>query len=90
MSEAYPCDECLVNLSASGLATSDPDDLGWLGWPYYDATNTTDGKTMRQYIADGTALSGVVWTVCFNYGMVVFNATKQHGSRNHPGRFRED
>ena len=74
VSEAYPCDECLVNV-ASGLATSDPDDLGWLGWPYYDATNTTDGKTMRQYIADGTALSGVVWTREFNYGMVVFNAT---------------
>jgi hypothetical protein len=78
LSEAYPCDECLVNV-ASGLATSDPDDLGWLGWPYYDATvfdaTAQAGMTMREVIAGGLALSGHVWKREYNHGSVWFNAT---------------
>ena len=70
----YPCDECLVD-RASGLSGSDIADLGWLGWPHSDATNTTDGKTLREYIAQGTALNDVVWTRDFTHGKVVFNAT---------------
>lgn len=70
----YPCDECLVDV-ASGAAGTDIADLGWLGWPYYDAINTTDGLTMRQTITNTDALSGLVWVREFEHGKVVFNAT---------------
>ena len=72
VSEAYPCDECLVDV-ATGKAGSDIADLGWLGWPYYDALNE-DGDTMRQVISNTLTLSGHIWTRQFNHGMVIFNA----------------
>ena len=49
--------------------------LGWLGYPYYDALNTTDGLTMRETISNTAALNGKVWIREFNNGLAVFNAT---------------
>lgn len=70
----YPCDECLVDVStgAAGVAIAN---LGWLGYPYYDALNTTDGLTLRETISNTDALSGLVWVREFNNGLAVFNAT---------------
>lgn len=77
-SAAYPCDECLVDV-ATGAQTNDPADLGWLGWPYYDATvfdaTAQAGMTMREVISGTLALSGHVWVRQFNNGIVAFNAT---------------
>lgn len=70
----YPCDECLVDV-ATGASGTDIADLGWLGWPYYDAINTTDGLTLRQTITNTDALNGMVWLREFEHGMVVVNAT---------------
>jgi len=70
----YPCDECLVDAStgAAGVAIAN---LGWAGYPFYDAINTTDGLTMREKIAAGAALNGLVWVREFGNALAVFNAT---------------
>lgn len=70
--EAYPCDECLVDIASSDAGT-DIADLGWLGWPYNDATETVGGLTMREVISDTAALSDRVWTRQFNNGIVIVN-----------------
>ena len=70
----YPCDECLVDAS-TGVAGVAIANLGWLGYPYYDALNTTDGLTMRETISNTAALNGKVWIREFNNGLAVFNAT---------------
>lgn len=72
--DQYPCDECLVNAS-TGAAGIDIANLGWLGYPYYDALNTTDGLTLRQTISNTDALNGLVWVREFNNGLAVFNST---------------
>lgn len=69
----YPCDECLVNVG-TGRSSTAVSDLGWLGYPKREAT-TTDGRTMRQVIAAGEALSGKVWLLEYDQGLTVFNAT---------------
>lgn len=71
----YVCDECLVD-PATGAAGTNIVNLGWLGWPYYDAVNLSNGKTLRQTIDDGVALSGLVWIREFEHGMVIVNATE--------------
>jgi hypothetical protein len=86
----YPCDECLVDLT-TGASGTDIADLGWLGWPYYDAIvndgTAQNGMTMRQLIGDTLALSGHVWTREFSNGMVVFNATTSTASVTIPAGF---
>jgi len=86
----YPCDECLVDLT-TGASGTDIADLGWLGWPYYDAivndATAQNGMTMRQLISDTLALSGHVWTREFSNGMVVFNATTSAASVTIPAGF---
>lgn len=70
----YPCDECLVNAGtgAAGVAIAN---LGWMGYPYYDALNTTDGLTLRETISNTAALNGKVWVREFNNGLAIFNST---------------
>lgn len=73
----YPADEALVDLG-TGAAGTDIADLGWLGWPYYDAVNTTGGAyglTMRDVISNSNSLAGAVWVRQFEHGAVIFNAT---------------
>lgn len=74
VSRTYPCDECLVD-KTTGLAGTAIANLGWAGWPYGDATNTTDGDTMREYVTAGTALSNRVWCREFQNAIACFNAT---------------
>ena len=69
----YPCDECLVDLT-TGASGNDISDLGWLGYPYYDAVNE-DGDTMRQVITATLPLTGHVWLREYDNGLAVFNAS---------------
>lgn len=73
VSSTYPCDECLVNRT-TGIAGTSVANLGWAGWPYYDAINMANGQTMRQTIALGQGLNDKVWCREFQYGKACVNA----------------
>lgn len=70
----YPCDECLVDLT-TGASGTDIADLGWAGWPYYDAVDVDTGETMREIVAAGDALSGRVFKREYRNAVIYFNAS---------------
>ena len=69
------CDECGV--SSTGQTQASIDASNWLGCPYDVSHNTTDGRTMREIIADEGkfALQNYVWYRCFTGGCVYVNPT---------------
>jgi hypothetical protein len=73
VSSTYPCDECLVNRT-TGIAGTSVSNLGWAGWPDYDAIDVATGLTMRQVIALGQDLSNRVWCRETQYAKVCVNA----------------
>lgn len=72
VSSTYPCDECLVNVT-TGIAGTAVANLGWAGWPYYDAIDVATGLTMRQIIALGQDLSNRVFCREYQHAKVCVN-----------------